>query len=74
MKGAKPNLILYVKACQGNGGSGGNIVHVKGHRRIRVKGQTGRERGKHNKGCAAAQKMTREDKTQGEGEEEERNE
>lgn len=34
-------------------------MHVKGHRRIRVKGQTGRERRKHNKGCAAVQRMTR---------------
>lgn len=32
------------KTVRGMGGSGGNIVHVKGNWRIRVKGQTGRER------------------------------
>jgi len=33
-----------------------------------VKGQTGRERMQHNKGCAAVQKRTRgEDKTEGRG-------
>uniref|UniRef100_A0A3Q3K891 Secreted protein n=1 Tax=Monopterus albus TaxID=43700 RepID=A0A3Q3K891_MONAL len=38
------------QGCQRNGGSGGNIVHVKGHWRIRMKSLTGRERLQHNKG------------------------
>lgn len=39
----------------------GNIVHVKGHWRIRGKGQTGREteRVKQNKDYAAVQKRRR---------------
>lgn len=53
-----------MKDCQrtggdGGGGSGGNIAHVKGNWRIRVKGQTGREGTQHNKGRAAVQKRTR---------------
>lgn len=41
------------------GGSGGNIEHMKGNWRIRVKGQTEGEREQHNKGRAAVQKRTR---------------